>query len=77
VEEDEAMSDHWWERVHSDPLVMSGTPLVKDVPVWQVMQTLAHTLAVDEVMRAYPHLTKDDLHAVLSYAAAAFHTTPH
>ena len=70
------MSEHWWEHLEYNPLVMSGTPLVKGVPVWQVMKTLAQTLSVDEVRRAYPHLTPDDLQAALFCAAETFHSTP-
>ena len=70
------MNDHWWEHIDYDPLMMSGTPLVKGVPLWQVMQTWARTLAVDEVLRVYPQLTRDDLHAALAYATATCHATP-
>jgi uncharacterized protein (DUF433 family) len=57
-------------------LVRSGTPLVQGVPVGQVMQRLADTLSVDEVRRAYPHLTADDVRAALAYAAASADATP-
>jgi uncharacterized protein (DUF433 family) len=60
------MSNHWWEHIDTNPLVMSGTPMVKGVPVWQVMKVLAHALSVEEVTRAYPHLTTDDLQAAFS-----------
>jgi uncharacterized protein (DUF433 family) len=76
VEEHEAMSNHWWEHIDTNPLVMSGTPMVKGVPVWQVMKALAHALSVEEVTRAYPHLTTDDLQAAISYAAATCESTP-
>jgi uncharacterized protein (DUF433 family) len=70
------MHDHWWEHIASDPLTMAGTPLVNGVPVWQVLQTFNQTLTADDVLRAYPQLTKDDLHAALACAAATFHATP-
>ena len=70
------MSDHWWERIECHPPVMAGTPLIKGVPVWQVLQTLAQRLAVDEVLRAHPQLTREDLHDALAYAAATFRATP-
>jgi uncharacterized protein (DUF433 family) len=76
-EEPEAMTNHWWERIHYDPLVMSGTPLVHGVPVWQVMKQFADTLSVDEVRRVYPHLTTDDVKAALAYAAPSAGATPH
>ena len=70
------MTAPWWERIHYDPLVRSGTPLVKGVPVGQVMQRLADTLSVEEVRRVYPHLTADDVRAALAYAAASADATP-
>jgi uncharacterized protein (DUF433 family) len=75
-DEPKVMTAQWWERIHYDLLVMSGTPLVKGVPVWQVMQQLAYALSVDEGLRAYPHLTTANVQAALAYAAASAESTP-
>jgi uncharacterized protein (DUF433 family) len=70
------MSDYWWDHVTYNPLIMSGTPLVNGVPVWQVLKTFARTLSAEEVRRAHPHLTPEDLRAALLCAADSCQSTP-
>ncbi|XES77872.1 MAG: DUF433 domain-containing protein [Candidatus Bathyarchaeia archaeon] len=59
------------ERIVVDPKVMSGRPVVKGtrITVEQVLKLLAQSLSPKEILKDYPHLTKDDISAVLLYAA--------
>lgn len=53
-----------------DPGVRVGKPVVKgtNIPVELVLARLAADLDVDELVRDYPELTRDDVRAVLAYA---------
>lgn len=59
------------ERIVIDPRVMVGKPVVRGtrVPVEHVLTLLAQGLTVEEILKDYPHLTRDDIAAVLLYAA--------
>ena len=54
-----------------NPKVMGGKPIVKGtrITVEQVLKMLAQGLTTKEILKDYPHLSKDDVTAVLLYAA--------
>jgi uncharacterized protein (DUF433 family) len=58
-------------RITHDPAVMGGRPCIRGmrVTVGTVVGLLAAGHSVDEVLRSYPYLEKDDVQAALSYAA--------
>jgi len=37
--------------------------------VEQILESLSESNSIDEVLQAHPHLTKDQVHAALSFAA--------
>lgn len=53
------------------PKGYGGKPIVKGtrITVEQVLKLLAQGLSVQEILKDYPHLSKDDISAVLFYAA--------
>ena len=57
-------------RIARDPEVLVGKPVIKgtQIPVELVLARLAVNLDVDELVRDYPDLTRDDVRAVLAYA---------
>jgi len=59
------------ERIVVDPRVMVGKPVVRGtrIAVEYVLTLLAQGYSVEEILRDYPHLTRDDVAAVLFYAA--------
>jgi len=59
------------ERIVVNPKIMGGKPIVKGtrITVEQVLKMLAQGLSVDEILKDYPHLSKDAVAAVLFYAA--------
>ncbi len=58
-------------RIVVNPKIMSGKPIVKGtrITVEQVLKLLAQGLSPNEILKDYPHLTSDDIAAVLLYAA--------
>jgi len=60
------------ERIGRDPNVLVGKPTVKGtrVSVELVLEVLSQDLDLEGFFEAYPHLTRDDVQAVLAYARA-------
>lgn len=61
----------WRERISIDPNVCHGKPCIKGtrIMVWIVVDYLANGDSVEEVLAAFPSLTREDVQAALSYAA--------
>jgi uncharacterized protein (DUF433 family) len=59
------------ERIVVNSKIMGGKPIVKGtrISVEQVLKMLAKGLTIKEILKDYPHLSKDDVAAVLLYAA--------
>lgn len=58
-------------RVTHDPAVMGGRPCIRGmrVTVGTIVGLLGAGRSVDEILRAYPYLEKEDVQAALVYAA--------
>ena len=59
------------ERIEINPAVMQGKPVVRGarVPIELLLRKLAEGATVEDLLDAYPRLTKDDIRASLAYAA--------
>ena len=59
------------ERIVSDPKIMLGKLVIKGtrITVELILKKLSEGLTIEELLEAYPHLTKEDILAVLSYSA--------
>ena len=59
-------------RIAAKPDVMMGKPCIKGtrIPVYLLLQKMAAGEDADQLLDAYPQLTKEDLRACLEYAAA-------
>ena len=59
-------------RLASNPEVMMGKPCIKGtrIPVYLLLHKMAAGEDSDQLLAAYPQLTKEDLLACLEYAAA-------
>jgi len=57
--------------IESNPKIMMGKPIIKGtrITVEQILENLSQSNSIDEVLQAHPHLTKDQVHAALSFAA--------
>jgi uncharacterized protein (DUF433 family) len=61
------------DRISVDPNVCHGQPCIKGtrVMVWLVLNYLANGDSVEDILVAYPSLTREDVRACLAYAAEA------
>lgn len=62
----------WNERIAIKPEVCHGKPCIRGtrIMVSVILDNLADGLSSDEIVEEYPPLTKDDVLAAISYAAA-------
>lgn len=60
-------------RIVSNPDVCHGNPVIRGtrIMVWLILEYLANGDSVDDVLAAYPGLTKEDVSACLAYASKA------
>ena len=58
-------------RITINPKVMVGKPTIRDlrITVEQILKALAGSVAPEELLEDYPELEKEDIQAVLLYAA--------
>lgn len=61
----------WQERISVDPAVLVGKPVIKGtrLAVESLLELMAEGWTADQILGNFPHLTADDLQAVLHYAA--------
>jgi len=66
----EGMRD-WRERISIDPNVCHGKPCIKGtrIMVWLIIECLANGDTIEDILEAYPSLTREDVLAALAYAA--------
>ena len=59
------------ERITSDPDIMLGKPVIKGtrITIELILRKLSEGMIIEELLEAYPHLTKEDIFAALSYSA--------
>jgi len=57
----------------SDPAVMMGKPVIKGtrITVELILEKLAAGETIEQILEAYPHLTREGIQAALSFAAEA------
>jgi uncharacterized protein (DUF433 family) len=58
-------------RIVVDPQVCFGKPVIRGTRIWVslIVENLAEGVTEDELLVAYPQLTREDLRAALAYAA--------
>lgn len=59
------------QHIEINPKIMMGKPIIKGtrITVEQILESLSESESVEEVLLAHPHLTKDQVHEALSFAA--------
>ena len=68
----------WRERIHSDPGIMGGKPVVRGsrVTVELILEYFEDGATMADVLAAFDHLIEQDVRAALSFARdAVTHTT--
>ena len=67
------MAVEWRDHIVADPQVMLGKPIVKGtrITVELILEKLAAGETIDDLLVAYPRLTRNTIQAALAYAAEA------
>ena len=60
-------------KITSDPNILFGKPVIAGtrISVELILEELGSGMSPDDILRAYPHLTKDQVLAAISFAAQA------
>jgi len=58
-------------RIEINPNVMLGKPVIRGtrIPVELLIRKMSEGATVEDLLDAYPRLTREDIHAALAYAA--------
>ena len=64
-----------FKRISIDPKVCFGKPCIRGTRIWVslIVDNLAAGISEEEILAAYPSLTKEDIRAALAYAAELTH----
>ncbi len=62
-----------FERIVSDPRILGGKPCIKGtrISVEFILDLVASGGSRDDILKAYPHLTQEDVEQAVRYAAEA------
>jgi Uncharacterized conserved protein len=65
------MSNGTFERITSNPEILRGKPIIKGtrISVEFIMELVADGASRDDIVSAYPHLTKEDIEQAIRYAS--------
>jgi uncharacterized protein (DUF433 family) len=57
-------------RIVSDPEVLVGKPVIAGtrISVELILEKMSHGATTDDLIKAYPHLTREAIFAALAYA---------
>ncbi|MBI1926511.1 DUF433 domain-containing protein [Candidatus Poribacteria bacterium] len=61
-------------RIVVNPRILGGKPIIEGtrISVEFILDLLASDVSEEEILEDYPHLTKQDIHACLRYAARSY-----
>lgn len=61
------------DRIIVDPKIMLGKPVIKGtrITVEHILKLLKQGITIQEILKDYPHLKKEDIEAAVDYAAEA------
>jgi len=59
------------DRITANPKILGGKPIVQGtrLSVEFILELLASDVPEEDILEDYPHLTREDIHACLRYAA--------
>lgn len=63
--------DDWKQRISINPNVCHGKPCIKGTRIWVslIVDNLAAGSSEEEILKAYPSLSREDIRAALAFAA--------
>lgn len=58
------------ERITQNPNILVGKPTVKGtrIPIDLILKKLAQNISIDEILKDFPRLTREDVQAAILYA---------
>ncbi len=61
-------------RIVVNPRILGGKPIIEGtrISVEFILDLLASDVSEEEILEDYPHLTKEDIHTCLRYAARSY-----
>jgi len=64
------MREDWRSRIAIDPKVLAGKPVIKGtrISVEFILELLANGWTVEDILKNYPQLKREDVLAALKYA---------
>lgn len=64
---------NWQQHIVADPKVLYGKPVIKNtrIPVDLLLEKLAAGDTIDDLLNAYPNISREDIMACLLFAAEA------
>lgn len=65
------MEANFLKRIVIDPEIMAGKPIIRGtrIPVDIIIKLVAQGMTPDEILKDYPHISKEDIQAALFYGA--------
>ena len=65
------MNNDLLKRIVINPEIMVGKPIIRGtrIPVDLIIRLLGQGMTVEEILRDYPHLLREDIQAALLYGA--------
>jgi len=59
------------DRIERNPQILMGKPVIKGtrIPVEVILRKLGDGLSIEELLKAYPNLEREDILAAISYSA--------
>ncbi len=65
---------NWKDRIEVNPAVLVGKPIIKGtrISVELILERLADGWTMEDVLTSYPHISREDVLAALSFASELF-----
>ncbi len=62
----------WRVHIESNPSIMYGKPVIRNtrIPADLILEKLSEGETLEELLEAYPRIRREDIFAVLAFAAA-------
>ena len=63
--------EHKYKNIEINPEIMLGKPVIQGtrIPVELIIRKLGEGVTIEELLEAFPNLTKEDIYEALKYAA--------
>ncbi len=65
---------NWKDRIEVNPAVLVGKPIIKGtrISVELILDRMADGWSMEDVLTSYPHISREDVLAALSFASELF-----